>query len=75
MHVLLGLIEGLCHRYDLLPAVDDELRLLEQVVEHLGLVELLQQLALEGLLRMADQRERDCFWHHVDQLALDNVEV
>ena len=74
-YALLCLVERLDHRHDLLAAVDDVLGLLEEVVEHLGLVELLQQLALQVLLRVVHERERDRLGHHVDHLALHDVEV
>ena len=75
MHALLGLVERLDHGDDLLATLDNELGLLEEVVEHVGLVELLQKLALEVVLRELHQCQRDRLWHHVDHLALHNVEV
>ena len=74
-YALLCLVERLDHRHHLLAAVDDILGLLEEVVEHLGLVELLEQLTLEVLLRVAHERERDRLGDHIDHLALDDVEV
>lgn len=38
MYVLFGFVECLHHRDALLPAADDIFGLLEQVIEHLGLV-------------------------------------
>ena len=74
-YVLLGFVERLHHRDALLPATDDILRLLEQVIQHLRLVQLLEKLALEVILRMTDESQGDGLGDHVDDLPLHNVEV
>lgn len=74
-HVLLCLVESLYHGDNLFPTVNDVLRLLEQVVEHFWLIELLEQFSLKVLFRVVDQGERDGLRDHVNHLALDDIEV
>lgn len=68
-------MQGLNHLFALLAAVLGEFTLLEQLVQHLGLVKLLQQLTLELLLGVVDQVEHNRLGHSVDHCALYNVEV
>lgn len=73
--ILLSLIKCLHHTDDLLSPVDHELALLQQLVKDIGLVQLLEKLFLEVFLRVVHERERDRLGHHVDHLALDDIEV
>ena len=72
---LLSLSEGLDNLTGALSAFNNHWVLHEKVVKVASFVDLSNEFTMGDLTAVVDQESHDCFWYHITNILLDDVEV